>query len=68
MTLNSSDERTKALIAEVIVEMIKEKRDVFYEIIVEALEDVGLAQAITEGRKDKFVEEDKILKVTNIVG
>jgi hypothetical protein len=68
MTLNSSDERTKALIAEVMVEMIKEKRDVFYEIIVEALEDVGLAQAITEGRKDKFVEEDKILKVTNIVG
>ena len=68
MTLNSSDERTKALIAEVIVEMIKEKRDVFYEIIVEALEDVGLAQAITEGRKDKFVEEDKILKVTNIAG
>ena len=41
---------------------------VFYEIIVEALEDVGLAQAITEGRKDKFVEEDKILKVTNIAG
>ena len=34
MTLNSSDERTKALIAEVIVEMIKEKRDVFYAAIL----------------------------------
>jgi len=50
----------KGFIEEVIVEMIKEKRDLFYEIILEAMEEVALAKAITEGREDNFVSEDRI--------
>jgi hypothetical protein len=45
---------------EIIIEMIEEKRDLFYEIIQEAIEEIALAEAIKEGRKDKFVSEDKI--------
>jgi hypothetical protein len=45
--------------------MIKQKREVFYEIILEAMEDVGLANAIIEGRKNDFVCEDNILKILN---
>lgn len=63
MDITSSDEKTKELIAEVLVEMITEKRDMFYELIVEAIEDVALAQAITEGRKNKFVSESRIMKI-----
>jgi len=63
MELAISDEKTKELLTEVIVEMIKQKREVFYDIILEALEEVGLAKAIIEGRKDDFVSEDRILSI-----
>ncbi|QTA80678.1 Uncharacterized protein dnl_29890 [Desulfonema limicola] len=63
MELILSDAKTKELLTEIITEMIKQKREVFYEIILEALEDVGLANAIIEGRKNDFVSEDKIYKI-----
>jgi len=56
-----SDEKTKELLEEVLVEMIREKREVFYEIILEAIEEVGLANAIKEGRTGEFVGEDEIM-------
>lgn len=55
-----SDAHTKELMTEVLVEMIEQKREVFYEIIVEALEDIGLARAIVEGRKSEFVNKAEI--------
>jgi len=63
MELTVSDDKMKILLREVIIEMIQEKKEVFYDIVVEAIEEVGLANAITEGRKDNFVEEDKILSL-----
>lgn len=63
MQLTINDEKTKELLTEVLVEMLQQKREVFYEIVVEALEDVGLANAIVEGRQDKFVSEDKIMSI-----
>ncbi len=63
MELVISDEKTKELLTEVITEMIKQKREIFYEIISEALEEIGLANAIAEGRKNEFVNEDRILNV-----
>lgn len=63
MELIISDEKTKELLTEVLVEMIKEKREVFQEILLEALEEVGLANAIAEGRKNEFVGEDEIMKI-----
>lgn len=63
MELVISDEKTKELLTEVLVEMIQQKREVFYEIVVDALEDVGLANAIIEGRQNNFVGEDKIMSI-----
>jgi hypothetical protein len=64
MELSISDEKLKGIIKEAIIEIIKEKRKVFYEILLEAIEEVGLANAIREGRKNKFVGEDRILKMS----
>jgi hypothetical protein len=63
MELIISDEKTKELLAEVIIQMIKEKRELFYELIVEAIEEVALANAIAEGRKNEFVGEDRVLEI-----
>ncbi len=63
MELTLNDVKTKELLKEVIIDLIKEKRDLFYEIILEALEEVALANAIKEGRQNKFVNEDRIFAI-----
>ncbi|MDJ0578876.1 hypothetical protein [Crocosphaera sp.] len=60
MELSISDEKTKELLTEVMIELIKTRRDIFHEIIIEALEEVGLANAIIEGRKNDYVPEERI--------
>ncbi|MDM8566939.1 hypothetical protein QUF74_14980 [Candidatus Halobeggiatoa sp. HSG11] len=55
-----NDAKTKELLKEVVIELIEGKRDLFYEIIMEALEEIALANAIKEGRQNDFVSEDKI--------
>ena len=61
MQLTISDEKTKELLAEVLVEMLKNKREVFQEIVLEAIEEVGLANANVEGRQSNFVSEERIM-------
>ncbi len=63
MELTISDDKTKELLAEVISEMLIKKRDVFQEIILEALEEIGIGNAISEGRKSEFVSEDRIFDI-----
>ncbi|MDD2722760.1 MAG: hypothetical protein PHH59_01885 [Methylovulum sp.] len=59
------DEKTKALLTEVMIGLIKDKRGIFHEILLEVLEEVALANAISEGRKDDFVPEEEIFAILN---
>lgn len=60
MPLSIHDPKAKERLKEVMVEIIVEKRDFFDEMMLEAMEEIGLASAITEGRKNDFVSEDSI--------
>jgi len=51
MELTLSDKKTKELMAEILIEMIREEKD------------AALANAIVEGRKDNFVNEESILEI-----
>lgn len=62
-TLSLNDEKTKELLTEVLVELVKTNRDVFKEVMLETLEEVGLANAILEGRSNEFVTEAEILSI-----
>ena len=63
MELSISDEKTKELLTEVVIELLKSKRDLIYDVLLEALEEVGLANAITEGRTDNFIGEDEVFSI-----
>jgi hypothetical protein len=63
MELTINDKAIKELMRQTFIEMIRENREGFYELVLEALEEVGLANAIKEGRKNNFVSEDRILKI-----
>ncbi|HEY9866535.1 hypothetical protein [Planktothrix paucivesiculata] len=60
MKLSIDDETTKEMLTEIMVEIIKTRKDLFYDLILEALEEISLANAIKEGRQDDFVSEEKI--------
>ena len=61
MTTVSLDEKQfKILLKQTLIELFDERRDIFSAIVTEALEDIGLANAIREGRKNDFVSEEEI--------
>ena len=60
MELTITEERAKELLKDALIELMQEKRDLFYEVMLEAMEETGLANAIREGRKDEYVSEDQV--------
>lgn len=60
MELTIDEIRTKELLRQVVLELLQEKRSELYELVLEAMEEIGLANAIREGRQDDFVSEDEI--------
>jgi len=60
MQISISDEKTREMFTEILIDLIKTRKELFSEIIQEALEEVGLANAIAEGRKNEFVPEEDI--------
>ena len=63
MALSIDEAQTKELLKEVVLELITERRGEFYEIIMEAMGEIGLTQAIREGRCDEFVSEEQITAI-----
>ena len=63
MELSISDEKTKELLTEVLIDLMKNRRDVLNEIILEALEEVGLASAIEQGKSGDWVPEGEIRSI-----
>lgn len=60
MELILDDARTKTLLKEVMIELVREQQDFFYDIMRDVIEETGLAAAIREGRQNDFVTESEI--------
>jgi hypothetical protein len=63
MELTISEGQVKALLKEALVELMEEKRDLFFDVMLEAIEEAGLANAIREGRQGEFISEDQVLSI-----
>ena len=57
------DKDIKRLLKEIIIDMIKERKKEFIDLIEEAMADIGLANAIIEGRKNELVSEKEIFEI-----
>lgn len=55
--------QTKELLRQVVLELFQDKQGDFYEMVVEAIEEIGLANAIREGRRNEFVSEEQITAI-----
>ncbi len=58
-----SDDKLKQMMKTAFIEALEERKDLFRELIDEALEDIGLVQAIEEGRSSGSVSREDIFKI-----
>lgn len=54
--------KIKKLLEETLVDLLNNRKKEVYSVMVAAMEDVSLSRAIREGRKNKFIDEKKVLK------
>ena len=59
-TVSLDEEQFKILLKQTLIELFEERRDIFSAIVIEAIEDIGLANAIREARKSDFVSKEEI--------
>ena len=61
-----SETQLKDLIKAAILEIFQERRDLFHEIISEALEDMALVKAIDEGKDSESVSRETIFAIYDL--
>lgn len=57
------DNRLKKLLKEAVLEALEEKKNIFHDLIIEALEDLALAHAIKEGEDTDTISKQEILSI-----
>ncbi|TAG92386.1 MAG: hypothetical protein EAZ09_24340 [Oscillatoriales cyanobacterium] len=55
--------KLKELLKAAIFELLKEQKEVFSEILTEALEDIGMKNAIKEDENSETVSREQIFKI-----
>jgi hypothetical protein len=61
--ISVQDEHLKELLKQAIVELLEERQAQLYEILAEAIAEVGLVNAIKEGESSYKVEKEDVKKV-----
>ena len=52
----------KEVFKQAIAELLQERRDLLYDVLIEVLEDVALANAIKEGEETEIVPRKQVFK------
>jgi hypothetical protein len=55
--------KLKQILKEALIEALEEKKDVFHELIVEAIEDICLTNAIRQGQNTETVSKQEIFDI-----
>ena len=54
--------RIKELLKEAVLEVLEERRDLIYDVLAEAMEDLALAKAIQEGESSESVTREQVFQ------
>jgi len=60
------DGKLKQLLKEALIETIEEKRNIFHELIVDAVEDIGMLRAIQEGEYTETVSKQEVFNILEV--
>ncbi len=53
----------KTLVKEAVAEALKQQREIVYDAVAEALEDLAMARAIQEGDRGDYVSREEIFSI-----
>jgi len=57
------ENKLKEVFKEALIEILEERKSVFQEILVEAIENIGLTRAIQEGENTETVSKKEIFSI-----
>jgi len=57
------DSRLKQLLKEAFIEALEEKKNIFHDLMIEAMEDVALVRAIKEGEGSETIDKQEVLSI-----
>jgi len=58
-----NESRLKEILKNALIEVFEERKSLFYELFVEALEDIALIRAIKEGEATESVSRDEVFSI-----
>jgi Asp-tRNA(Asn)/Glu-tRNA(Gln) amidotransferase C subunit len=57
------EDKLKQVLKEAIIEMLEERKNLFHDLIIEAMEDIALTNAIREGESTESVSKKEIFNI-----
>ncbi len=57
------ESRLKEVFKEALVEALEERRDIFHDMIVEAIEDISMIHAIREGEDSGVASKEEVFNI-----
>jgi hypothetical protein len=57
------DSKLKQLLKEAMIEALEEKKNIFHDVMIEAMEDMALVHAIKEGEETETVSKDEVFSI-----
>lgn len=64
-TITISRRELKKIMKEAFVDVLTSRRDLIEDAVIEAIEDVGLARAMEDGRTGEYVDAKEFMKKLN---
>ena len=61
--LSVDEKKLKNLLKETLIEVIEQKKDLFHDIVAEAIEDLAITNAIKEGESAEFTSREEVFKI-----
>ena len=61
-TITMSPNELKKLMRETFIDVLTERKDLIEDAVIEAIEDIGLAISMEEGRTGEYMDNQKFIK------
>ncbi len=61
--LSVDEEKLKDLLKETLIEVIEQKKDLFHDIVAEAIEDIAITNAIKEGESTESISREEVFDI-----
>ena len=63
MSIPVDEQKAKELFKQAMIELLEERRDLFYELFADVIEDAMLVSAIREGASSNPVSRDEVFQI-----